>query len=147
MIFNGKDCRCHPWLDRYETSCREAMTSSPKGLLPPQREAELRLTEELLPVTASPKVSRHSQHAPGRSDSLGPQQYDQTERSCRQTHSMLPDWPFVRPHSDRRTGSRPCKGDIKADIAQCHLQLRGCTLLSSLSRSVLLSQLQPAPTS
>ena len=103
--------------------------------------------EELLPVSASPKVSRHSQHAPGRSDSLGPQQYDQTERSCRQTHSMLPDWPLVRSHSDRRTGSRPCKGDIKADIAQCHLQLRGCTLLSSLSRSVLLSQLQPAPAS
>ena len=79
-------------------------------------------------MTASPEVSRHSQHAPGRLDSLGPQQYDQTERG-------------------RRTGSRPCKGDIKADIAQCHLQLRGCTLLSSLSRSVLLSQLQPAPAS
>ena len=98
-------------------------------------------------MTASPKVSRHSQHALGRSDSLGPQQYDQTECSCRQTHSMLPDWPLVRSHSDRRTGSRPCKGDIKADIAQCHLQLRGCILLSSLSRSVLVSQLQPAPAS
>ena len=57
---------------------------SPKGRLPPQREVEFRVTEELLPTTVSPKVSRHSQHAPGRSESLGPQQYDQTERSCRQ---------------------------------------------------------------
>ena len=60
------------------------MLCSPKGRLPPQREVKFSLKEEFLPATVSPKVSRHSLYAPGRSDSLGPQQYDQTERSCRQ---------------------------------------------------------------
>ena len=57
---------------------------SPKGRMPPQREVKFNLKEEFLPATISPKVSSHSQHVPGRSDSPGPQQYDQTERSCRQ---------------------------------------------------------------
>ena len=60
------------------------MLCSSKGRLPPPREVKFNIKEEFLPATISPKVSRHSQHVPGRLDSPGPQQYDQMEHSCRQ---------------------------------------------------------------